>query len=61
MYIFFFWLNVDDQVTLLVAIEGKHKMATINSSDDLKKALENLGSIPSKNIAVWNCYFINKQ
>nr|XP_011465931.1 PREDICTED: uncharacterized protein LOC101305391 [Fragaria vesca subsp. vesca] len=38
-------------VTLLVAIEGKHKVAAINSSDDLKKALENLGSIPSKNIA----------
>ncbi|KAL6176457.1 hypothetical protein ACLB2K_053090 [Fragaria x ananassa] len=37
--------------TLLVAIEGKHKLpATINSSDDLKEALKNLGSIPPMNI-----------
>ncbi|XP_004301524.1 PREDICTED: uncharacterized protein DDB_G0271670-like [Fragaria vesca subsp. vesca] len=38
-------------VTLLVAIEGKHKLpATINSSDDLKEELKNLGFIPPMNI-----------
>ncbi|KAK9919602.1 hypothetical protein M0R45_028188 [Rubus argutus] len=30
--------------------DGKHKLPTINSSADLKEALENLGSIPSNNI-----------
>lgn len=47
-------MNVDDdQVTLLVAIEGKHKLpATINSSDDLKEELKNLGFIPPMNILV---------
>ncbi|PRQ41921.1 hypothetical protein RchiOBHm_Chr3g0452001 [Rosa chinensis] len=37
-------------VTLLVAIEGRHKLPTINGSADLKEALKSLGSIPSKNI-----------
>ncbi|XP_059652683.1 uncharacterized protein LOC132299840 [Cornus florida] len=34
-------------ITILVAAEGVHKLPTINSSGDLKEALQKLGSIPS--------------
>ncbi|CAI9102520.1 OLC1v1000802C1 [Oldenlandia corymbosa var. corymbosa] len=40
-------------VTILVAAEGVHKLPTINSSLDLKEALQKLASIPSsKTLAV---------
>ncbi|XP_027159634.1 uncharacterized protein LOC113761031 [Coffea eugenioides] len=40
-------------VTILVAAEGVHKLPTINSSSDLKEALQKLASIPSsKTLAV---------
>lgn len=40
-------------VTILVAAEGMHKLPTINSSSDLKVALQKLASIPSsKTLAV---------
>ncbi|XP_072992766.1 FLUCTUATING-LIGHT-ACCLIMATION protein 1, chloroplastic [Typha latifolia] len=40
-------------ITILVAAEGVHKLPTINSSSDLKVALQKLGSIPSsKTLAV---------
>ncbi|XP_020100316.1 uncharacterized protein LOC109718470 [Ananas comosus] len=40
-------------VTILVAAEGVHKLPVINSSADLKEALQKLGSIPpSKTLAV---------
>ncbi|CAK9138051.1 unnamed protein product [Ilex paraguariensis] len=34
-------------ITILVAAEGIHKLPTINSSRDLKEALQKIGSIPS--------------
>lgn len=34
-------------ITILVAAEGVHKLPTINSSGDLKEALQKLGAIPS--------------
>ncbi|KAM7511816.1 hypothetical protein LguiB_010691 [Lonicera macranthoides] len=37
-------------ITILVAAEGGHKLPTINSSGDLKEALQKLGSIPSRRI-----------
>lgn len=40
------------QITILVAAEGVHKLPTINSSGDLKEALQKLGSIPSRRIQV---------
>lgn len=40
------------QITILVAAEGGHKLPTINSSGDLKEALQKLGSIPSRRIQV---------
>ncbi|KAG0460150.1 hypothetical protein HPP92_023278 [Vanilla planifolia] len=40
-------------ITILVAAEGLHKLPVINSSTDLKDALQKLGSIPaSKTLAV---------
>ncbi|CDP08560.1 unnamed protein product [Coffea canephora] len=40
-------------VTILVAADGVHKLPTINSSSDLKEALQKLASIPSsKTLAV---------
>ncbi|KAF6162763.1 hypothetical protein GIB67_029032 [Kingdonia uniflora] len=36
------------EITILVAAEGEHKLPAINSSRDLKEALQKLGSIPSK-------------
>lgn len=40
-------------VTILVAAEGVHKLPTINSSSELKEALQKLASIPSsKTLAV---------
>ncbi|PKA49336.1 hypothetical protein AXF42_Ash014238 [Apostasia shenzhenica] len=40
-------------ITILVAAEGVHKLPVINSSTDLKEALQKLGSIPaSKTLAV---------
>lgn len=35
-------------VTILVAAEGVHKLPTINSSSDLREALQKLGSIPAR-------------
>ncbi|KAF8388060.1 hypothetical protein HHK36_026726 [Tetracentron sinense] len=35
-------------ITILVAAEGVHKLPAINSSADLKDALQKLGSIPSR-------------
>ncbi|KAF8392423.1 hypothetical protein HHK36_022765 [Tetracentron sinense] len=35
-------------ITILVAAEGVHKLPGINSSADLKEALQKLGSIPSR-------------
>lgn len=35
-------------VTILVAAEGAHKLPAINSSSDLKEALQKLGSIPAR-------------
>ncbi|PAN45444.2 hypothetical protein PAHAL_9G128000 [Panicum hallii] len=37
-------------ITVLVAAEGVHKLPAINSSNDLKTALQKLGSIPSSKI-----------
>jgi len=37
-------------ITILVAAEGIHKLPAINSSNDLKTALQKLGSIPSRKI-----------
>ncbi|KAM7272948.1 hypothetical protein ACFE04_027612 [Oxalis oulophora] len=37
-------------ITILVAAEGVHKLPTINSSRELKEALQKLGSIPSRQI-----------
>ncbi|KAF3323192.1 hypothetical protein FCM35_KLT11923 [Carex littledalei] len=37
-------------ITILVAAEGVHKLPVINSSSDLKVALQKLGSIPSSKI-----------
>ncbi|KAJ3672956.1 hypothetical protein LUZ60_006330 [Juncus effusus] len=37
-------------ITILVAAEGVHKLPAINSSSDLKTALQKLGSIPSSKI-----------
>lgn len=40
-------------ITILVAAEGVHKLPVINSSTDLKEALQKLGAIPSsKTLAV---------
>ncbi|KAJ6820361.1 uncharacterized protein M6B38_396595 [Iris pallida] len=40
-------------ITILVAAEGVHKLPVINSSSDLKEALQKLGSIPAnKTLAV---------
>ncbi|XP_004300883.1 PREDICTED: uncharacterized protein LOC101314759 [Fragaria vesca subsp. vesca] len=42
------------EVTILVAVEGRHKLPTINSVDDLKKVLRKLASIdPDGNIYVY--------
>ncbi|GER34576.1 hypothetical protein STAS_10809 [Striga asiatica] len=35
-------------ITILVAAEGQHKLPSINSSKDLKEALQKLASIPSR-------------
>lgn len=40
------------QVTILVAAEGVHKLPAINSSTDLKEALQKLGSIPARKTLV---------
>lgn len=40
------------QITILVAAEGVHKLPVINSSADLKEALQKLGSIPSNKTLV---------
>ncbi|KAK1644671.1 hypothetical protein QYE76_062476 [Lolium multiflorum] len=37
-------------ITILVAAEGVHKIPTINSSSDLKTALQTLGGVPSSKI-----------
>ncbi|KAF8681880.1 hypothetical protein HU200_045326 [Digitaria exilis] len=37
-------------ITILVAAEGVYKLPVINSSNDLKTALQNLGGIPSSKI-----------
>ncbi|WVZ60173.1 hypothetical protein U9M48_010226 [Paspalum notatum var. saurae] len=37
-------------ITILVAAEGVHKLPVINSSNDLKTALQNLAAIPSSKI-----------
>uniref|UniRef100_A0A0E0D4X2 Uncharacterized protein n=1 Tax=Oryza meridionalis TaxID=40149 RepID=A0A0E0D4X2_9ORYZ len=37
-------------ITILVAAEGVHKLPSINSSGDLKTALQKLGAIPSRKI-----------
>ncbi|TVU45562.1 hypothetical protein EJB05_05051, partial [Eragrostis curvula] len=37
-------------ITILVAAEGVHKLPVINSSNDLKAALQNLAAIPSSKI-----------
>ncbi|KQK13686.1 uncharacterized protein LOC100843817 [Brachypodium distachyon] len=37
-------------ITILVAAEGVHKLPTINSSSDLKTALQKLGAVPSSKI-----------
>ncbi|KAL6637647.1 hypothetical protein ACP70R_025219 [Stipagrostis hirtigluma subsp. patula] len=37
-------------ITILVAAEGVHKLPAINSSNDLKTALQKLGAIPSSKI-----------
>ncbi|KAG8097864.1 hypothetical protein GUJ93_ZPchr0013g34349 [Zizania palustris] len=37
-------------ITILVAAEGVHKLPSINSSSDLKTALQKLGAIPSSKI-----------
>uniref|UniRef100_A0A0D9VXS3 Uncharacterized protein n=1 Tax=Leersia perrieri TaxID=77586 RepID=A0A0D9VXS3_9ORYZ len=37
-------------ITILVAAEGVHKLPSINSSGDLKTALQKLGAIPSSKI-----------
>ncbi|KDP23630.1 hypothetical protein JCGZ_23463 [Jatropha curcas] len=37
-------------ITILVAAEGVHKLPAINSSGDLKEALQKLGSIPASKI-----------
>ncbi|GJM96280.1 hypothetical protein PR202_ga13101 [Eleusine coracana subsp. coracana] len=37
-------------ITILVAAEGVHKLPVINSSNDLKAALQNLAAIPSNKI-----------
>ncbi|XP_062214909.1 uncharacterized protein LOC133915676 isoform X2 [Phragmites australis] len=37
-------------ITILVAAEGVHKLPVINSSNDLKTALQKLGAIPSSKI-----------
>jgi Protein of unknown function (DUF1517) len=46
------------QITILVAAERVHKLPVINSSSDLKIALQKLGSIPSSKIMVQNVSFI---
>ena len=40
------------QITILVAAEGVYKLPAINSSMDLKEALQKLGSIPSSKTMV---------
>lgn len=45
------------QVTILVAAEGVYKLPVINSSSDLKAALQKLGSIPSSKTLVY-CPFL---
>ncbi|CAN6281809.1 unnamed protein product [Urochloa humidicola] len=42
--------NVYIVITILVAAEGVYKLPVINSSNDLKTALQNLGGIPSSKI-----------
>ncbi|XP_008681532.1 uncharacterized isoform X1 [Zea mays] len=37
-------------ITILVAAEGVHKVPVINSSNDLKTALQKMGAIPSRKI-----------
>ncbi|GMN25378.1 hypothetical protein TIFTF001_000909 [Ficus carica] len=39
-----------EEITILVAAEGVHKMPAINGGRDLKEALQKLGSIPSSKI-----------
>lgn len=44
------------QITILVAAEGVYKLPAINSSMDLKEALQKLGSIPSNKTMVTISY-----
>jgi uncharacterized membrane protein len=45
------------QITILVAAEGVHKLPVINSSNDLKTALQKMGAIPSSKILVFLAFF----
>jgi len=45
------------QVTILVAVEGEHKLSAISSSADLQLALQKLGSLSESSIQV--CLFRN--
>jgi len=45
------------QVTILVAVEGEHRLSAISSSADLQLALQKLGSLPESSIQV--CFFRN--
>ena len=49
----FYFIFVDNHTGCWLAAEGVHKLPAINSSNDLKTALQKLGSIPSRKILVF--------
>jgi uncharacterized membrane protein len=48
-------LRSGEQVTILVAVEGEHKLPAITSSEDLQLTLQKLGSLSESSIQVLFC------